>query len=375
MNSVVNEVVMISGPLQAYFSSLSALLLFLVIVVKCDLLQKRTRQLFLIEAVVLLILIASSWGNYAIIHQFDPGDYVLVKEILFSIQFVLCPVSPLMIVLIFMDYPSTKYEKLLFLPLMANIVMAVGSIFYDWVFSVDQSGTYHRGPWFWITFAVAFFYMLSMLHFSYRQKNRLNKHVETVLLSGILLLIAAATMIEIFFRVSFLIWSTTVVTVIIYYLFLTVQIILYDPLTGCYSRIAYSKKLGLIDSLRDCTLAMVDVNDLKRINDQFGHEQGDKAICDVVNAIMRFKSSDMDLYRFGGDEFVLLSSKCRVEKMTKVLKQAQGYLKESEPGYVSFAYGVTIYNKRNDIHEAIAQADEMMYLAKQCEKGCIPSLD
>lgn len=83
MNSVVNEVVMISGPLQAYFSSLSALLLFLVIVVKCDLLQKRTRQLFLIEAVVLLILIASSWGNYAIIHQFDPGDYVLVKEILF----------------------------------------------------------------------------------------------------------------------------------------------------------------------------------------------------------------------------------------------------------------------------------------------------
>lgn len=366
---------MISGPLQAYFSSLSALLLFLVIVVKCDLLQKRTRRLFLIEAVVLLVLVGSSWGNYAISHVFDPGGYVLVKELLIAIQFVLCPVSPLMIVLIFMDYPNNKYEKLLFLPLMANFVLAVGSILYGWVFVVDRSGTYHRGEWFWITFAVTFFYMLSMLRFSYRQKNRLNKHVETMLLSGILLLIAAATLIEIFFRISFLIWSTTVVTVIIYYLFLTVQIILYDPLTGCYSRIAYGKKLGLIDSLRDCTLAMVDVNDLKRINDQFGHEQGDQAICDVVNAIMRFKSSDMDLYRFGGDEFVLLSSKCCVDKMAEVLKQACEYLKESAQGGVSFAYGVALHNKMDDLHETIAQADEMMYLAKQNEKGRIPSLD
>ncbi len=366
---------MISGPLQAYFSSLSALLLFLVIVVKCDLLDKRMRRLFLIEAVVLLVLIGSSWINYILGHQNDPGSHVLVRELLIAIQFVLCPMSPLMIVLIFMDYPRHNYEKMLFLPFMANFVMAVGSILYDWIFFVDQSGIYHRGGWFWVTFAVTFFYMLSMLHFSYRQKNRLNKHVETMLLSGILLLIAAATMIEITYKVRFLIWSTTVVTVIIYYLFLTVQIILYDPLTGCFSRIAYNRRLGQIDSTRDCTLSMIDVNDLKLINDEMGHDNGDRAICAVVNAIMECKSSDMDLYRFGGDEFVLLSPKRCPELMNAVLKQAQEYLHERNKAGVTFAYGVAHYKKKNDLHETIAKADEIMYLAKQKEKDRIPRLD
>ena len=365
---------MISIPLQAYFSSLSALVLFFIIVVKCDLLSQRTRRLFLVEAVVLFILIGASWGNYQLGHQYDASNHILIRELLIAIQFVLCPVSPLMIVLIFIDYPHNSYEKLLFLPLLTNIVMALGSINYDWVFYVDRIGVYHRGPWFLVSLFVTLFYMLSMLHFSYRQKNRLNKHVETLLLSGILILIAGATVVEVIFKISFLAWSTTTVTVIIYYLFLTVQIILYDPLTGCYSRIAYAKKLGQIDSTKDCSLAMIDINDLKTINDKMGHEYGDRAICAVVNAIMKFKASDMDLYRFGGDEFVMLSIKRTPAQMSEILNQAQEFLNQSDHE-VSFAYGVASYSKSDDLHKIIHKADEIMYLAKQNEKVQRPISD
>ena len=85
-----------------------------------------------------------------------------------------------------------------------------------------------------------------------------------------------------------------------------------DALTGVGSKMAYVKKVRDIDAEivqgnRDFGIVMVDLNDLKRINDEYGHKMGDifiKGCCHIICEV--FKHSPV--YRIGGDEFVVILS-------------------------------------------------------------------
>lgn len=82
-----------------------------------------------------------------------------------------------------------------------------------------------------------------------------------------------------------------------------------DALTGVKSRYAYVQRQELIDkeianhTIKEFALIVFDINGLKRINDEFGHDVGDKYIIECVELMKQFFPEE-SLYRFGGDEFV-----------------------------------------------------------------------
>ena len=86
-----------------------------------------------------------------------------------------------------------------------------------------------------------------------------------------------------------------------------------DTLTGMYNRMGY-QQLGeesfRISGLnkRKLLILFVDLDRLKYINDTFGHEYGDMAICAAARALMQCSSRDAVPARTGGDEFVLIQS-------------------------------------------------------------------
>lgn len=84
-----------------------------------------------------------------------------------------------------------------------------------------------------------------------------------------------------------------------------------DPLTGCFSRYAYSNMLkeyadsGAVPE--DLAVVAIDINELKRVNDTLGHEAGDELICGAADCISGVIGRCGKCFRTGGDEFVVIA--------------------------------------------------------------------
>ena len=150
-----------------------------------------------------------------------------------------------------------------------------------------------------------------------------------------------------------------------------------DPMTGLYTRFVYENKVGpLYEScLRkktSMTVMFVDINYMKRINDQFGHLQGDIAIRIVANAIRDNIHPEWIAVRFGGDEFLIIAPDTTEQTASALKEKLLGVLEEnnnsSQRPYritVSCAYVVTNPDSEKVLEDYVREADQLMYRIKQ----------
>ncbi len=134
---------------------------------------------------------------------------------------------------------------------------------------------------------------------------------------------------------------------------------------------------------RPFSLSVLDVDDLKTINDQYGHSAGDRVIRSVADVMRRiFRRSDL-LIRYGGDEFVVLFPETEFEKAEVALEHfreavsAEGV--ESSVKGLSLRYrvsmGTAAYQEQfHSPEELFEAADQRMYQQKQ-PKQTRPSLE
>jgi len=89
----------------------------------------------------------------------------------------------------------------------------------------------------------------------------------------------------------------------------------HDGLTGLYNRRYFEEELERIDNPRNYPITIVfgDVNELKQMNDTFGHLQGDKIIKDIANVLNKYSRSNDTVARWGGDEFAIIMPKTSLE--------------------------------------------------------------
>ena len=111
-----------------------------------------------------------------------------------------------------------------------------------------------------------------------------------------------------------------------------------------------------------------DINNLKYINDNFSHELGDKLICIGAKSLRYAISGDMEVYRIGGDEFVILIPNCGETDIKSTLTVWQNALrllneKETEIQCI-MAVGCAV-GKGKHIHTLIKKADKQMYENKR----------
>ena len=120
-------------------------------------------------------------------------------------------------------------------------------------------------------------------------------------------------------------------------------------------------------------LVMIDLNNLKEINDEFGHDKGDIAITGIAELICHEFSHSPD-YRVGGDEFVVLVERYDYDNVNSIIRRIrdrQKELKNDESiemwGKMRAAIGVAIYDEVNDrsIMEVFKRADDSMYQNKK----------
>ncbi|MBR6071960.1 MAG: GGDEF domain-containing protein [Acholeplasmatales bacterium] len=136
-----------------------------------------------------------------------------------------------------------------------------------------------------------------------------------------------------------------------------------DLLTGLFNRNEMNNYMDrLVDkSNHSIGLMFLDINGLKRINDDEGHLAGDQLIKRAAN-VLKSVFGDNPIFRAGGDEFVVIIvgvSKKELENYCSVIKE------KAQKNNVSFAIGYSIKNNSNEILNALKEADENMYVDKR----------
>lgn len=144
-----------------------------------------------------------------------------------------------------------------------------------------------------------------------------------------------------------------------------------DPLTEALNRHAFHSLLRRPEAGQDAvtsgSVAIIDIDNLKPINDTMGHTAGDKAIRAVARAMRSLVRADDMLFRWGGDEFLVLMFKLPEAEASRRLEQLNAILKENAerwigmPVTVTVSHGVAGFNALTDLGQAIEIADKAMY--------------
>ncbi|AYF46114.1 diguanylate cyclase [Pseudomonas sp. TH21] len=150
---------------------------------------------------------------------------------------------------------------------------------------------------------------------------------------------------------------------------------LIDPLTGLPNRAAWSERLDLEVNLwhqrgNSLSLAMLDLDHFKRINDGYGHLAGDKVLKIIANVLRKRLRPNDFIARFGGEEFVLLmpdSSLAEAVAAGDALRaaiEACPFHFKGEPVTITVSMGVAQFQagERSDL--ALKRADAALYRAK-----------
>ena len=148
-----------------------------------------------------------------------------------------------------------------------------------------------------------------------------------------------------------------------------------DPLTEALNRHAFyslvSRNGNDAESNISGCVAVIDIDNLKPINDSLGHSAGDKAIRAVAHAVRSLIRADDMLFRWGGDEFLVMmlnlskaEAACRMRKLNEILEQ-KGSFWTSSAMMVSVSFGVSGFDSLRNLSHAIEDADKAMYRGRQ----------
>lgn len=135
-----------------------------------------------------------------------------------------------------------------------------------------------------------------------------------------------------------------------------------DALTSLYNRNKYIQMLDFYagQRLEKVGVAYIDLNGLKRINDEKGHEAGDDYIKTAARLIS--ESYPKECYRIGGDEFVIMQKNVEKDKFFSTIEELKKIMDEEK---VSSSVGFLWEESCENLEEFLKQADQEMYMEKQ----------
>ncbi|HKM29181.1 MAG TPA: HD domain-containing phosphohydrolase [Bacilli bacterium] len=147
------------------------------------------------------------------------------------------------------------------------------------------------------------------------------------------------------------------------------QLSYYDQLTNVYNRRFYEEKIKQLTKKKHIplTLAMIDVNGLKLINDAFGHEAGDLTLQKVVKVMKKYVPSSDIIARIGGDEFVILFIETTEAQAKLILHKIYTEMPNEivESVHLSISYGIHTKTKEEEnIADIFKVAEDDMYSLK-----------
>ncbi len=272
----------------------------------------------------------------------------------------------------------TREHKILFGLLYLNIAFQIVSVFTGWMTVVDETNHYSHGP-LYAVYVLIYLSIITLVIIEFNIYSQKFDHKNQASLYGILIMAFVGigiqeassgairlSYISLAFGAALLFIHTTEFS----QLDADRQIIT-DELTGLLNRYAYRKELKKLDEMEipaDLTIFLIDINDLKGVNDSLGHDAGDELIRGAAKCITSTFNLTAKCYRIGGDEFVVLTNmgKEQADDMMTLLYQKARVWKGEAVKEMSLAcgYALASANKYDSVKQLIKEADKAMYAEK-----------
>ncbi len=141
-----------------------------------------------------------------------------------------------------------------------------------------------------------------------------------------------------------------------------------DHLTGIANRHAFDQHFECVfrhpDFAEDpaqLVLFLIDLDNLKQVNDHQGHAKGDELLSLFASALSRLESDSVSAFRLGGDEFTLLAHKYDEERLVDALAQLEMNIRAQEFGETGISYGIAYAGESFSAKDMFLTADRRMY--------------
>lgn len=152
-----------------------------------------------------------------------------------------------------------------------------------------------------------------------------------------------------------------------------------DALTGVYNRRALDEILTqLMDSHTPFTLVFIDIDDFFEVNDRFGHLVGDHALQELARFLKQIVRKTDSVFRYGGDEFIILMPQTTAEQAEQVLTRLHQELQQLNERWasdladlqLSISLGASSWSPQNprSLDAVLEEADQFMYRRKRAKQ-------
>ncbi|MFT7504395.1 MAG: diguanylate cyclase [Gammaproteobacteria bacterium] len=148
-----------------------------------------------------------------------------------------------------------------------------------------------------------------------------------------------------------------------------------DELTNIPNRLAYNERIKLEYARwkrygKDLCMVVLDIDHFKRVNDNYGHAAGDKTLQVIAKSIADCLRATDFLFRWGGEEFVLLLPRSDINEITRLLQRISQRIKLTPFKYkehnitITVSIGATSFKSGDTIESVFERADENLFQAK-----------
>lgn len=147
----------------------------------------------------------------------------------------------------------------------------------------------------------------------------------------------------------------------------------HDAMTGLFGRLKFREQFEQLKkesqlSSSKFALILADIDNMKIINDSQGHTKGDQIICKVAELLSSFENDSIKVYRFGGDEFIILIN--NITSQDDILDFGHKVLAEMNKADIQLSLGFAVYpTDAENREELLKYADMAMYEIKKTSKN------
>ena len=265
-----------------------------------------------------------------------------------------------------------KKARLVMFPWIVEVIMVLCNLFGTGImFKISEGNIYQRAAGAlvgYISLIIYFAYSIYLVHQSKKQGINLNFFPVIYFVGPCF----AGVLIQFFFYGITSSWVLVAVALIFVQMQSYAENLYMDELSGLYNRrylnaVLTERKITIGKSLHGI---MMDVNDFKYINDNFGHSMGDKAICTLGNILLRSIPDGGMAIRYAGDEFIVLLSGVDTESVLATMDEINHNLSlfnesRTEPFNLSVSMGYAEFGAGDDTEAFLMHMDEKMYEEKR----------
>lgn len=284
-------------------------------------------------------------------------DHFNYGRLLFS--FLCYSLRPVIIITFISLLTDNKIIKYFYILALVNSLIYSTCFFSDIAFSFDSNNSFLRGPLGYSTHILCIFYLLLLIYLIIKKHSSQawNKTIMLLFIAG-----TSTTAAVIDYTLETCLFDQTIlICSLFYYLFLYMEHNKIDELTSTFNRRTFYSDIEKYNNTIICIIS-IDMNNLKQINDKYGHLEGDKALVKLAEALLKSEKNKARFYRVGGDEFVTVCFNSDEGIVKNIIKRIRNNMKKTP---YTCSIGYEMCNSKDDKFEIYKIADEKMYKEKE----------